>query len=73
MSTNTICENKDLTPHRFIDILPSKIQIGDIIEVHMTFMAIPQKDGKKKVMVTLRSVTLLDGNLTEVCVLTDRF
>lgn len=56
-----------ITDHyRFVDISPSKIQIGDIVEVHMMFMAVPVKDGKKKVISTLRSITLLDSNLTEV-------
>lgn len=56
-----------ITDHyRFVDISPSKIQIGDIIKVHMTFMAVPVKDGKKKVISMLRSITLLDSNLTEV-------
>ncbi|KAK0421506.1 hypothetical protein EV421DRAFT_1917347 [Armillaria borealis] len=52
----------------FMDISSSKIQVGDIVEVHMTFIAMPVKDGKKKVASTLRSVTLLDGNLTEMAI-----
>ncbi|KAK0184562.1 hypothetical protein F5146DRAFT_1006551 [Armillaria mellea] len=43
-----------------------KIQVGHIIELHITFIAVPVKDGKKKVVSTLRSMTLLDGNLTEL-------
>ncbi|PBK59613.1 hypothetical protein ARMSODRAFT_1027244 [Armillaria solidipes] len=58
----------DSGEREFVDISPSKIQIGDIVEVHMTFMAVPVKDGKKKVISTLRSITLLDGNLTEMVI-----
>ncbi len=61
-----ICQIVTIDCNRFVDISSNKIQVGDIIEVHMTFIAVPVKDGKKKVVSTLRLVILLDGNLTEV-------
>ncbi|PBK82440.1 hypothetical protein ARMGADRAFT_1038601 [Armillaria gallica] len=40
-------------------------RVGDIVEMHISFTAVPLKGGHKKVVSVLRSITLLDGNLTE--------
>ncbi|KAK0217473.1 hypothetical protein EDD85DRAFT_781588, partial [Armillaria nabsnona] len=58
---------------RFIEVSPNKIQVSDIVEMHISFTAVPLKGGRKKVVSVLRSITLLDGNLTEVCDSCTRF
>ncbi|PBK87462.1 hypothetical protein ARMGADRAFT_1085482 [Armillaria gallica] len=52
----------------FVEVSPNKIQVGDIVEMHVSFTAVPLKGGRKKVVSVLRSITLLDGNLTEEAV-----
>jgi hypothetical protein len=46
--------------------LPTRIQVGDIVEAKLSFLAVPLKDGSFKMMVVLQDLTLLDGNYTHV-------
>jgi hypothetical protein len=45
---------------------PIKIQIGDLVEVQMSIVAVPVKGGESKLTALLRSVTLMDGTYTQV-------
>ncbi|KAK0439740.1 uncharacterized protein EV420DRAFT_1650785 [Desarmillaria tabescens] len=50
---------------KYVDIKPSKIQVGDIVEVTFGFVAFPLSKGRVKITAMLRSITLLDGTFTE--------
>ncbi|KAF9488753.1 hypothetical protein BDN71DRAFT_1424493 [Pleurotus eryngii] len=50
---------------RYTPTAPIIFQIGDIVEIMVSMMCIPSK-GNFTVKLILRSVTLLDGNLTTV-------
>ena len=52
--------------HRYILVKPVIFGVGDIIEVHASFMAIPLKQGKFKTTMVQRGITLLDGTFTQV-------
>jgi hypothetical protein len=39
---------------------PNKFRIGDIVEVQLSFMAIPVKEGRYRLMLVMRALTLLD-------------
>ncbi|KAF9489152.1 hypothetical protein BDN71DRAFT_1402109, partial [Pleurotus eryngii] len=56
-----VCAFEKYTP-----TAPIVFQIGDIMELQVSMMCIPIK-GNFTVKLILRSVTLLDGNLTMVC------
>lgn len=45
---------------------PAKLQVGDIVEVKVSFTAVELKASEYKVMCVLRAVTLLDGKYTQV-------
>ena len=51
---------------RYPSISPIKIQIGDIVEVQMSIVAVPVKGRESKLMTLLRSVTIMDGTYTQV-------
>lgn len=51
---------------RFIPTSPVKFQVGDIVEVQVSFDVLPLGDGKFKTSMILRSITLLDGSQTQV-------
>ena len=40
--------------------------IGDIIEAQISFIAVPLKDNKYKMIAVLQSIVLLDASLTQV-------
>lgn len=54
--------------NRYNDAKPVVFGVGDIVEIQASFVAFPLKDGKYKSALTLRSLTLLDGSFTQVCV-----
>ncbi|RDB26050.1 hypothetical protein Hypma_006130 [Hypsizygus marmoreus] len=58
--------NVDTNKVRYINIDPSKIRIGDIVEVQISFVCIPIKDGFFKLMNILRAITLLDQSHRDV-------
>ena len=41
-------------------------QVGDIVEVQVSFAVLPLRDGKLKTSMILRAITLLDGSQTQV-------
>jgi hypothetical protein len=41
--------------------------VGDIVEVQVSFIAIPIRDNKWKINSILRSISLFDGKFTQVC------
>jgi len=41
-------------------------QEGNIVEVQVSFIAIPLREGKWRINTTMRSITLFDGNFTHV-------
>ncbi|KDR77363.1 hypothetical protein GALMADRAFT_66677, partial [Galerina marginata CBS 339.88] len=51
---------------RFVPILPVMFQIGDIVEVQVSFAIFPLRQGKLKTSMILRSISLLDGSQTKV-------
>ena len=52
--------------HRYITINPVKFQCGDIVEAQLSFQTVALKEGKHKMLVVLRALTLLDELLTKV-------
>jgi len=50
----------------FQPVGPEMLQEGDIVEVQVSFIAIPLRDGKWKINTTMRSMTLFDGTFTQV-------
>jgi hypothetical protein len=52
--------------HRYTPIKPVKFQIGDIVEAHVSIIAIPIRDKKMKTIMILRGLTLLDGTFSQV-------
>jgi hypothetical protein len=45
---------------------PHVFRIGDIVEIQVSFMIIPLKDNKHKMIVVLRSIALLDPHFSQV-------
>jgi hypothetical protein len=39
---------------------PTKFKIGDIVEAQVSFVGVPLKGGKAKMMLVLRALSLLD-------------
>ena len=52
-------------PHRYPTTSPTKIQVGDLVEVQMSFVMFPVRGGEYKFSSLLRSVTLMDKCHTE--------
>jgi hypothetical protein len=51
---------------RFQPTKPQTFQVGDIVEVQVSFIAIPIRDNKWKISTILRSVNLFNGSFTQV-------
>ncbi|KAJ3493814.1 hypothetical protein NLJ89_g10931 [Agrocybe chaxingu] len=51
--------------YKFIPTRPGKFQVGDIVEVQTSFIAVPLRDNKFKTSMILRSITLLEGRHTQ--------
>ena len=45
---------------------PVRFRIGNIVEAQITVMGVPIKKGRTKMVLHLRSLTLLTGSFTEV-------
>ncbi|KDR84719.1 hypothetical protein GALMADRAFT_52917, partial [Galerina marginata CBS 339.88] len=56
---------KNEDDHRFVPVAPVTFQVGDIVEVQVSFAVFPLCEGKLKTSMTLRSITLLDGSQTQ--------
>lgn len=52
--------------YRIIATAPVKFQVGDIVEVQVSFAVLPLREGKMKTSMILRSITLLDRSQTQV-------
>ena len=51
---------------RFDKALPAVFQLGDIVEVQVSFVALPQRDNKAKLSLILRGISLLEKEFTQV-------
>ena len=49
---------------RFQPCEPQIFRVGDIVEVQLSFVVIPVKAGRRKMLTVLRSLALLDGAYT---------
>jgi len=47
--------------HRYLEIKPSQFHVGDIVEVQASFVVVPLKDQKFKMLTTMRALTLLNS------------
>lgn len=45
---------------------PQIFRVGDIVEAQVSFIAVPLKDNKYKMIVVLRSIALLDASFSQV-------
>ena len=45
---------------------PQIFRVGDIVEAQVSFIAVPLKDRKYKMIVVLRSIALLNANFSQV-------
>ena len=52
--------------NRFVPTSPTRIQVRDIVEAKLLFLAVPLRGGSFKMMLVLRDLTLLDGNYARV-------
>jgi len=48
-------------------------RIGDIVQAQISFVVIPIKGGRRKMLSVLRSLALLDGNFSMVCDIRTKF
>jgi len=46
--------------HRYESTDPNKFRIGDIVEVQLSFVAVPVKENKFRLILVMRALTLLD-------------
>ncbi|KDR66261.1 hypothetical protein GALMADRAFT_19944, partial [Galerina marginata CBS 339.88] len=56
---------KNESDQRFASVLPVIFQVGDIVEVQVSFALLPLREGKLKTCMILRSISLLDGSQTQ--------
>lgn len=52
--------------YRYVDINPGRIQRGDVLEIQASFVVVPLKAKKFKMLIVLRAITLLDSSATKV-------
>ena len=52
-----------------IEFDPAKFRLGDIVEVQLSFIALPVRGEKYRMKSILRSLALLDNTHSEVCLL----
>jgi len=50
--------------HRFQACEPQVFRVGDIVQVQLSFVVIPVKGGRRKMLTVLRSLALLDESFT---------
>ncbi|KDR79834.1 hypothetical protein GALMADRAFT_62586, partial [Galerina marginata CBS 339.88] len=66
---NEVCyyerQGKNEDNYKFVPIPPVTFQIGDIVEVQVSFAIFPLREGKLKTSMILRSISLLDGSQTK--------
>ena len=52
---------------RFQSTIPTIFQIGDIVEIQTTVIAVPIKDKQFKMVHQLRSIALINSSFAKVC------
>jgi len=52
--------------HRFYLTTPQTFQEGDIVEIQASFIVILLRDQKSRMSIVLRTISLLDGQFTQV-------
>lgn len=52
--------------NRMVQALPSYFRVGDIVEAQVSFKVVPLKAGKRKMLVVLRAIALMDGAYSKV-------
>jgi hypothetical protein len=45
---------------------PSRLRVGDVVEQQLSFVVVPAQTGKFKMTLILRSIALINGNITDV-------
>ena len=50
--------------HRYMPVKPVIFEVGDIVELQASFMAVPLKQGKFKSVMVLRGITLINSTFT---------
>ena len=55
-----------LTRYRFQAIGPQLIQNGDIVELQVSFIAVPVRENKYRISTVLRSISIFDGQFSQV-------
>lgn len=61
-----IVSTKCLYYNRFISINPIQIRMGDIIEAQVSFVVVPLKGRKYKMLIVLRAIAIIDSSLVKV-------
>jgi len=59
-------DQTELASIRFDSVEPTVFQLGDIVEVQVSFVALPMRDNKARVCMILRSISLLEKEFTQV-------
>ena len=57
------------TETSFQSIGPQIFQLGDIVKVQVSFIAIPLQGKKWKISIILRSISLFEGKFTQVTII----
>ena len=66
-STYHLSPNHNTDEERSMEAVnPQIFRIGDIVEAQVSFIAVPLKDKKHKMIVVLRSIALLDATFSQV-------
>jgi hypothetical protein len=45
---------------------PASFRVGDIVEAQVSFVVVPLKDNKYKMVITLRALAILNASVTQV-------
>jgi hypothetical protein len=63
-----IYDDTDYSSHmlRFVDANPVIFRIGDLVEVQLTAAAIPIKHSHYKMILSMRTIAIIDSNFAEV-------
>ena len=59
-------QHSRLTRYRFEPIKPQLIKNGDIVEMQVSFIAVPTRDNKYRISTVLRSISVFDGHFSQV-------
>jgi hypothetical protein len=52
--------------HRYVNVKPGSVCVGDIVELQVSFIMVPLRDNKFKATMVLRSILVLDHTFTQV-------